>query len=291
MTTISSMTGFGRTAGIFEDAHWTWELKSVNSRSLDLRFRLPQFLDDLEQQLREKLNKVFHRGAINISLNIERPQRNYDVRINEPLLQQITKFAERAKLPAPSLDGLLALKGVVDIVEEPDSEKFQAGLKQAVLKGLDEGVVALQKARRAEGAIISALFITQIESIDDAVEKADALPSRQPEAIKAKLKEQIQPLLENNSFDEARLYQEAMILATRVDIREELDRLRAHTGQFRALMKEGGAVGRRLDFLAQEFNREANTLCSKSHDKDLTALGLSMKNVIDQFREQAQNIE
>lgn len=289
--TLSSMTGFGRAAGVFEDVQWAWELKSVNSRSLDLRIRTPQGMDDVEPRIREKLSKVFQRGAISANLTIDRPQRAYDVRINEPLLMQITKVAEKAKLPAPSLDGLLALKGIVEIVEEADSEKFQRDLQQAVLKGLDEAMAHLQKSRRAEGAIISALFISQVETIADAVEKADALPARQPEAIKMKLKEQIQPLLENGSFDDARLYQEAMIIATRVDIREELDRLRAHIGQFRDLVNEGGPVGRRLDFLAQEFNREANTLCSKSHDKDLTALGLSMKNVIDQFREQAQNIE
>lgn len=285
------MTGYGRATGSFGGVHWTWELKSVNSRSLDLRFRLPPGMDEQEPLLREMLGKVFQRGAITTSLTLDRPQRAYDVRINEPLLQQITKIAEKAKLSAPSLDALLALKGVVDIVEEPDSEKFQADLNRALFKGLEEAMANLQKARRAEGAIISALFITQVETIEDAVNKADAHPSRQPEKIKARLKEQIQPLLETGAFDEARLHQEAVLLATRVDIREEIDRLRAHIGQFRELIKEGGAVGRRLDFLAQEFNREANTLCSKSHDKDLTALGLSMKNIIDQFREQAQNIE
>ena len=284
------MTGFGRSFGIYEKVHWTWELKSVNGRSLDLRFRLPQGMDEFESKLREKLSKTFSRGAITASLNLIRPERDYDVRINESLLKQIAQVAQKAHLAMPALDGLLGLKGILEIVEQQDTEAFQEGLNKAILTGLDEAIINLKKAREAEGAIISALFVAQVETIEDAIEKAALHPSRSPEFIKMKLQEQIKPLLDN-ALDEARLYQEAVLLATRVDINEEIDRLRAHASQCRTLLKEGGPIGRRLDFLAQEFNREANTLCSKSHDKDLTAIGLSLKNVIDQFREQAQNIE
>ncbi len=288
---LSSMTGFGRAAGAYEGVHWAWELKSVNSRALDLRFRLPPGMDELELKLREKLGKQFTRGAINASLTLDYPQRDYDVRINEQLLQQIAQLAKKAKLPPPTLDGLLGLKGVLEVVEKEEAPAFRDALAGAVLEGLDIAVANLKKARAAEGAIIVALFIAQIETIEHATEQAAAHPSRKAEVIKTRLKEQIQPLLENKSFDEARLHQEAVLLATRNDITEEIERLRAHTEQFRTMLKEGGPIGRRLDFLAQEFNREANTLCSKSHDPGLTALGLSLKNVIDQFREQAQNIE
>jgi uncharacterized protein (TIGR00255 family) len=291
MASLSSMTGFGRASGAFENVHWTWELKSVNSRNLDLRFRLPAGMDELETKLREKLGKAFSRGAINASLSLTRPERDYDVRINETLLKQIGVVAQKAHLAMPALDGLLGLKGVLEIVEEEDTLQFQESLSKAVLEGLDTAIINLKHVRQAEGAIMSALFIAQIETIEEAVAKAASHPSRKPEAVKARLKEQVQLLLDNSNFDEQRLHQEAVLLATRVDINEEVDRLQAHTAQCRSLLKEGGPIGRRLDFLAQEFNREANTLCSKSHDRDLTTIGLSLKNVIDQFREQAQNIE
>ena len=288
---LSSMTGFGRASGTFESAQWLWELKSVNSRTLDLRFRLPPGFDDLESRARELLTRFFSRGALSASLTLTRPERDFDVRINETLLNRIIQIAETSKLARPALDGVLGMKGVVEIVERDDSEQFRAGVSASVLAGLETAAHKLQHARHAEGAIIAALFVAQMETIDDFVRQAEAHPSRTPEAIRACLKDQIQPLLEQGAFDETRLYQEAVLLATRADIREELDRLRAHTTQARQLLQEGGPVGRRLDFLAQEFNREANTLCSKAHDKDLTALGLSLKTSIDQFREQAQNIE
>jgi uncharacterized protein (TIGR00255 family) len=290
MASISSMTGFARAGGAYKDAAWTWELKSVNSRSLDLRYRLPPGLDELEAKIREKFSKAFVRGAITASLNITRPERDYDVRINEMLLHQITQVAKKSNLAMPALDGLLGLKGVLEI-EKEDPPAYHAGLIQAALDGLDAAIAGLKNVRQAEGAIISALFIAQLETIENAVAKAAAHPSRAPEKIKARLQEQIAPLLENDGFDPARLHQEAALLATRVDITEEIDRLKAHAKHCRDLLKEGGPVGRRLDFLAQELNREANTLCSKSHDKDLTEIGLSLKNTIDQFREQAQNIE
>jgi uncharacterized protein (TIGR00255 family) len=291
MTVLSSMTGFGRASGTYKGVQWAWELKSVNARSLDLRFRLPAGLDEFETKLREKLGKSFTRGAINASLSLTRPERDYDVRINETLLKQIGQVAQRAHLAMPALDGLLGLKGVLEIIEEDDTLEFKEGLAKAVLEGLDAAIVSLKNVRQGEGAIMSALFIAQIETIEEAVALAAAHPSRKPDTIKARLKEQVQLLLDNGNFDEQRLHQEAVLLATRVDINEEVDRLQAHTAQCRDLLKEGGPIGRRLDFLAQEFNREANTLCSKSHDKDLTAIGLSLKNTIDQFREHAQNIE
>ena len=291
MASLSSMTGFGRANGAHKGVQWTWELKSVNSRTLDLRFRLPQGMDEMEVKLREKLGKAFSRGAVNASLSITRPERDYDVRINEQLLKQIGLVAQKAHLAMPALDGLLGLKGVLEVVEEQDPQEFQESLSKAVLEGLDVAIVNLKNVRQSEGAILSALFIAQIETIEEAVAKAAAHPSRSPEFIKARLKEQVQLLMDNGNFDETRLHQEAVLLATRVDINEEVDRLQAHTLQCRSLLNEGGPIGRRLDFLAQEFNREANTLCSKSHDKDLTTIGLSLKNTIDQFREQAQNIE
>lgn len=285
------MTGFGQAAGTFEGINWIWELKSVNGRSLDLRFRLPPGFDDIELQLREHLSKNFTRGSISVILNLDRPQRDYDVRINESLVKKIAHVASEANLPAPGLEGLLNLKGVVEVVEAKDSEEFREHLVKALLTGLDDAIGSLKKARQAEGAIIMALFISQIEMVEDIIAQVDTHASRQPQTILKRLKEQMEPLLENTGLDEARLHQEAALIAIRSDIQEEIDRLRAHCDHFRGLMKEGGAIGRRLDFLAQEFNRETNTLCSKAHDKDLTTLGLSLKNVIDQFREQAQNVE
>ena len=288
---LSSMTGFGQSHGSFEGVTWSWELKSVNGRSLDLRMRTPQGFDDLEAPLRDIISKNFTRGSINITLNMERPERDFDVRINQKLVNRIAEVAKTAHLQAPGLDGLLSLKGVVEIVEAKDTDGFHAQLREKLLENFRDAAENLRQARLSEGAIIQALFIAQVETIEDIVEKAAAHKSRTTEAIAARLREQIQPLLDAIPLDENRLYQEAALIATRVDIQEEIERLRAHCQQLRALVTEGGALGRRLDFLAQEFNREANTLCSKAHDKDLTALGLSLKNVIDQFREQAQNVE
>ncbi len=288
---LSSMTGFGQSHGSFEGATWSWELKSVNGRSLDLRMRTPHGFDDLEAPLRDILSKNFSRGTINVTLNIERPERDFDVRINQKLVNKIAEVAKTAHLQAPGLDGLLSLKGVVEIVEAKDTDGFHIQLREKLIESFLIAVESLRQARLSEGAIIFALFISQVETIEDVVEKAGAHKSRTTDAIAARLREQIQPLLDAIPLDEARLYQEAALIATRVDIQEEIERLRAHCQQLRALVGEGAALGRRLDFLAQEFNREANTLCSKAHDKDLTALGLSLKNVIDQFREQAQNVE
>jgi uncharacterized protein (TIGR00255 family) len=200
--------------------------------------------------------------------------------------------AEAAKLAPPTMDGLLALRGVVEIAEAEDDEAAVAAACAGALQSLDQALAALSEARRAEGGALAAVLRERLDAIDALTEAADANPARRPDAMRARLAESVAALMDSSrGFDENRLHQEAILLAAKADIREELDRLKTHVAAARALLDEGGAIGRRLDFLAQEFGREANTLCAKANDVTLTAQGLELRAQIEQFREQAQNVE
>jgi uncharacterized protein (TIGR00255 family) len=219
------------------------------------------------------------------------------VRLNEAVLADVVAALERlrARLPdaaPPALDGILSLRGVLETVDETDDEAARAMLARAILADLDGALDALVADRQREGAAIGAVLRSRLDAVEAAVRAAEASPARQPEAIRARLKEQIETLVQASpALDPDRLHQEAVMLATRADIREEIDRLTAHVAAARALLAESGPVGRRLDFLAQEFNREANTLCAKANDRELTTIGLELKALVDQFREQVQNLE
>jgi uncharacterized protein (TIGR00255 family) len=293
---IKSMTGFARTEGATGNVSWHWELRSVNGRGLDLRLRLPTGTELLEPQVREAAARYLTRGSVTINLSTENRGGTQEVRLNEPALSQVLKATERicqlTGAAPPRADGLIAIKGVLEVVERAESPEEASARVNAMLESLEQGLSALVQARAGEGARLKAVLGANLDEIARLVAAVEASPARTPAAIEARLKEQLARLLEGaNMFDAGRLHQEAVLLATRADVEEELKRLKAHIAAARELLDEPGAGGRKFDFLAQEFNREANTLCSKANDVDITRAGLALKTVIDQMREQVQNIE
>lgn len=294
---ISSMTGFARTDGAAEGVAWTWEVRSVNGRGLDLRLRLPSGLDAIEAPVREALGKRVTRGNVSATLTVERRNGTGAVRLNEAVLADILKAADRVaeitQGARPDTATLLAMKGVLETSENAlDDPERRAARERLLVQSFEEAADKLALARRAEGARIAAVLVDQIAHIERLSKEVRCSPSRSADAIRVRLKEQIGRLLEAGaSFDADRLHQEAVLAATRADVEEELARLEAHVEAAREMLQESGSVGRKLDFLAQEFNREANTLCSKANAVDVTRLGLALKSVIDQMREQVQNVE
>ncbi|MEX0591012.1 MAG: YicC/YloC family endoribonuclease [Xanthobacteraceae bacterium] len=293
---LASMTGFARAHGTSGTYGWAWEIKSVNSKGLDLRLRLPPGWDVVEAPVRASAAKSLARGAVSAALEVKREGGAPAVRVNEEVLKAVLDtfkvVGKRVQAAPPSLDGILSLKGVIEIVDAEESEDERNKAEAAVVAGFDRALNDLVAARHGEGVALSRILSERIAEIAKLVAAAEASPARTPEAIRARLAEQVKTLLDTGAkFDPDRLHQEALLLAAKVDVREEIDRLQAHVAAARDLLKGGGAVGRRLDFLAQEFNREANTLCAKANDASLTAIGLELKAVVDQFREQVQNLE
>jgi uncharacterized protein (TIGR00255 family) len=293
---LSSMTGFARSHGTSGPYAFEWELKSVNAKGFDLRMRLPPGWDEIEAPARKRAAEVLSRGTVYANLSVKRAGALSAVRVNEEVLAGIVKIAGelagRIDAVAPSIDGLLAIKGVIEVVEPESDEEEDKAAKLAVAMAFDEALTALVEMRKREGVTLGQILSQRMNEIESLAKKAEAAPGRKPEAIRARLAEQIAALLESSDrFDSDRLNQEAIMIAAKADIREELDRIASHISQAREMIGKGGAVGRRLDFLAQEFNREVNTCCSKSNDLELTNTGLAMKNVVEQFREQVQNLE
>ncbi len=294
---VMSMTGFARVDGHDDAANWYWELRSVNGRGLDVRLRLPPGQDRLEGPVRERVGHALTRGNVTVQLFQRRSGAGSQLVVNEAALERVLTLAAglRARLdsPPPTVEGLLGLKGVLDVEETEEDETVIAARQQMQLDALERALDELVEARTGEGARLKTVIEEQFARIAAIVEAVATSPARTPEAIAARLDEQIKRLLESpaTSLDPVRLHQEAVIMAGKADIEEELQRLRAHIAAGRDLLGGGGAIGRRLDFLTQEFNREANTLCSKSNATDVTRLGLELKAVIEQMREQVQNIE
>ena len=294
--TLSSMTGFARGHGVSGPYAWAWELKSVNAKGLDLRLRLPAGWDAVEIPARSRAAEVLTRGTVYGTLTVERQGVVPIVRINEPVLAAalatIRSLAGRVEAAPPRLDGILALKGVIEVIDEDEKEEDRRAAEAAVVAGFQQTVAELAAMRRHEGAALSEILTQRLKEIAALAARADAAPGRRAEAIKARIAEQVAVLLEaSGRFDPDRLHQEAILIASKADIREELDRLTSHVAQVGHLIGQGGSIGRRLDFLAQELNREANTLCAKSNDVELTNIGLELKSVVEQFREQVQNLE
>jgi uncharacterized protein (TIGR00255 family) len=294
--TLKSMTGFARADGVHGDTSWFWEVRSVNGRSLDLRLRLPSGLERLEADTRSLCQEKLARGNCTISLAVKRETGLMEIRLNEAALTQALAVAERARglsdLKAARLDTLLAMRGVVETAEPQESEEEQAALTHALLAGLAAALNQLVRARAAEGERLQRVIDKQLGTIEELVGRATTAVARQPEMLAARLKEQIARLSETGvSLEPERLHQEALLLAAKADIQEELDRLRAHVAAANELIASGEPAGRKLEFLAQEFNREANTICSKASDIEISRTGLELKSVIDQLREQVQNIE
>jgi uncharacterized protein (TIGR00255 family) len=293
---LSSMTGFAESAGAHAGFAWRWEVKSVNGRGLDMRLRTPPGLDGLDAPARKLASARFTRGSLQVSLTSEPQEGARGLKIDAAALASAVSIAREIAaetgLPPARVDGLLALKGVI-VAEEtaPLDEAARALRDAAILESLAHAFDALVRERLNEGAKLQALLSAQLEEIARLTAEAGAQAAAQPAALKARLQAQWQELLAGVPLPEERLAQEAALLAAKADVREELDRLAAHVEDARAMLKEGQAIGRKLDFLSQEFNREANTLCSKSSDIALTRIGLALKAVIDQFREQSQNVE
>jgi uncharacterized protein (TIGR00255 family) len=296
MTGLASMTGFARAQGALGSWRWTIEIKCVNAKGLDLRLRAPAGFDRIEAEARARLAKALSRGTVFANISATREGATVTARIDAALLAEVAaaarQAAERFGLAPPTLDGLLAVRGVVETVEAVDDEAALAAAAQAMLETLDEATVAVVAARRSEGEALRKVLAERLDAIAALTQAADDNPARQPEAVRERLAAAVAALTgAARGLDETRLHQEALLLAAKADIREELDRLHAHVAAARALLAQGGPVGRRLDFLAQEFGREANTLCAKANDVSLTAQGLELRAQIEQLREQAQNIE
>ena len=291
---VSSMTGFARVEGEAAGISWAWELKSVNGRSLDLRLRLPPGYDGLEAPLRAAFGNRLRRGTISANLTVSRVAPP-TIRINREMLARvvalIVELAQEVEAAPPRLDGLIGLRGIIETVEdEPDDivESRRAMLVEAWGRALDR----LAVARGEEGARLGAVLSAQLAELAELVAAASASAAAQPAALRARLEQSLAALDELvPGIPQDRVAQELALLVSRGDIREELDRLRAHIAQAGDLLGKGEAVGRQLDFLCQELNREANTLCSKSADIELTRIGLSLKVAVEQFREQVQNLE
>jgi len=293
---LSSMTGFARAHGVCGHYAWTWEIKSVNGKGLDLRVRLPPGWDAVEAPVRAGAAQRLARGSLQANLTIERTGVLPVARVNtsalEAALSAARELASRIEASPPTIDGLLALKGVMEVGEAEEREDERRDAEAAVVAGFAEAITALVEMRRHEGAALGRVLSARLGEIAALVERAELAPGRRPEAVRARLAEQIATLLaQSDRFDPDRLHQEAILIAAKADVREELDRLTAHVAQAQLLVGHGGPIGRRLDFLAQELNREANTLCAKASDVELTNIGLELKATVEQFREQVQNVE
>lgn len=293
---LSSMTGYARASAALDGLHWQWDIKSVNGKGLDVRCRLPPGFETLDLPVREIAQKHLKRGNVQIGFTADRGGAEQTLAVNEAALEQVVVLAEKLRErlggAPPQIESLLALRGIIDVASPVEDDAQTARRDKAILKSAEEAFQALAVMRKAEGAKLAAILGQHLDRIEKLVIAARDNPARTVEAIRARLGEQVSRLLEtNSSFDRDRLHQEAVLLATRADIVEEIDRLFAHIEAARKLLQSKEPAGRQLDFLAQEFNREANTLCSKASDKSLTAIGLELKTVIDQMREQVQNIE
>jgi uncharacterized protein (TIGR00255 family) len=293
---LASMTGFARSQGSAGGHQWAWELKSVNGKGLDLRLRLPQGWDAIEAPVRASAGRRLARGNVSATLVVERNGALPTVRVNEEVLgalvETIRRIAKRIDADPPRLDGIIGLKGVIEIAEAEENADARREAEAAIAAGFEAAIAGLVNARRNEGEALGRLLEARLIEIARLTAAAEASPARAPEAVRARLAEQVKSILGiGEKFDSDRLYQEAILLAAKADVREELDRLKAHVGAAQKLLVDGGPVGRKLDFIAQELNRESNTLCAKSNDVSLTAIGLDLKTAVDQFREQVQNLE
>lgn len=293
---LASMTGFARTDGERSGLTWSWEIKSVNARGLEMRFRLPTGFEGLEPEARRRISERLSRGSVNVALQARRGGGAAPVAVNEAALQSllalVARYGDAPGLAPAALDGLLRVPGVVEPADVIADEDERAALEAAMLASLDQALDGLTAMRRQEGASLAQVLSEQLNGVAALVATARALEAAQPETLKKRFVDKVAEFTSGiAALSPERLAQEAALIAAKADVREELDRLDSHITACRQLLAAKDAVGRKLDFLAQEFNREANTLCSKSADMALTEVGLELKNVIGRLREQVQNIE
>lgn len=288
------MTGFARAEGETSGLSWVWEARSVNGRGLDVRCRLPSGLDRLDPIVRAEAAKQLKRGNVSVTLTLSKAAGAPPFTVDRAVLDQVlalhTDLMGRVDRAPPRIEALLQIPGVLDRGGLADA--INEKVEKALLAGFSQVLKRLIGARAEEGARLNTVLMDQIDEIERLTAEAAGAAVLRPEAVKDRIRQQISELLDAvPALSEERLAQELALLAAKGDVREELDRLAAHIGQARDMLNEGGAIGRRLDFLSQEFNRESNTVCSKSQDVSLTRIGIALKSVIDQFREQIQNVE
>ncbi|EJL50284.1 TIGR00255 family protein [Rhizobium sp. CF122] len=293
---LQSMTGFARREGTSGRWRWAWELRSVNGKGLDLRLRLPPGLERMENDVRRLAGERFSRGNMQASLSVSAGESRIETVLNQEALSAV--LALRDQLggiidPAPlQLDTLLAIRGIIEFRDREDGDEAIAARDSDIVDGLIAALVDLRQMRELEGAALSRVLLDHVSTIEGLTKVIERDPSRSPQEIAGRLAGQVAMLMDGSGkLDRERLHAEAALLATKADLREEIDRLKAHVVAARDLLSKGGPVGRKLDFLAQEFNRESNTICSKSNAAAVTAAGIELKVVIDQFREQVQNLE
>ena len=291
---ISGMTGFGRADGALGDWSWAVEARSVNGRNLEVRFRAPPGFEALERVAREGAQSRLQRGQVTIGVQARRAEAASAVKVNVDQLERYlaagTAYVATGMAAAPRLDGLLALRGVIEAADSLEDPDAKAALEAAMAASVNAALDGLLAARREEGTALTGVLGGLVARIEQLVADAHGHAAEQPAAIKERFERRMTELA-GDAVNEDRIVQEAAALAVKADVREELDRLVGHIEAARTLIGSDGAVGRRLDFLTQEFMREANTLCSKSALSALTAVGLDLKAVIEQFREQVQNVE
>jgi uncharacterized protein (TIGR00255 family) len=292
---VVSMTGFGRSEGASAGAAWAWEIRSVNGRGLDIRARLPAGFDALEPVIREEAQKRFKRGSLQVGLALKREAGGAAAAVNKALVEHLIEagapFVKTGRVAPPRWDGLLAIRGVLTNEDGAETGELRAALEADLRASLAEALDRLAAVRAQEGQALRALLEGLIAQVETATQQARQLAAAAPAALQERIRARLAALAPDIALDPQRLAQEAAVAAARADVREELDRLTAHAREALALIAGAEPAGRRLDFLAQEFNREANTLCSKSSDLALTRLGLDLKTTIDQLREQAANVE
>ncbi|MBW9112840.1 YicC family protein [Rhizobium cauense] len=293
---LQSMTGFARREGTSGRWRWAWELRSVNGKGLDLRLRLPSGLERMENDVRRLVGERFSRGNMQASLSVSAGESRIETVLNQEALSAV--LALRDQLggiidPAPlQLDTLLGIRGIIEFRETEDGDEAIAARDSDITAGLIAALADLRQMRELEGAALSRILLDHVATIEGLTQAIERDPSRSPQEIAGRLAAQVALLMDGSGkLDRDRLHAEAALLATKADLREEIDRLKAHVAAARDLIGKGGPVGRKLDFLAQEFNRESNTICSKSNAAAVTAAGIELKVVIDQFREQVQNLE
>lgn len=292
-----SMTGYARIQGHDAQLGWVWEIKTVNARGLEIRSRFPSGFDGLDIPVRDAVQKRLTRGSVTISLGVTPVIGKPAFAVNEALLAYYAEVAARTAsasgLASVAIDGLMGLKGVIEAAETGEPVVAdEAHLRPALMDSFTEALTAVLAMRRDEGARLAVVLQGQLDEIESLVAQAEGCAALDPAAIKDRLRQQVAALIEAApTLSDERLLQEAALIAAKADVREELDRLKAHLAAAREMISSTQAIGRRLDFLCQEFNREANTLCSKAGAVDLSRIGMALKAVIEQFREQVQNIE
>jgi uncharacterized protein (TIGR00255 family) len=292
---LSGMTGFAREDAALDAWNWAVEARSVNGRNLEARFRGPPGFDSLERAAREGAQSRFQRGQVTIGLQAKRAETTAQVRINTEQLDRYltlaSAYAEQGKVATPTIEGLMALRGVIEAADDADDPDVRAEVEAAMVASIGRALDGLKASRQAEGEALTPVLLGIVDRIEGLVAEASLEAAAQVGAVKDRFERRMAELVEGRSDLSERIVQEAALLAAKADVQEELDRLTSHVAAARDLIAADQAAGRRLDFLTQEFMREANTLCSKSATNSLTKVGLELKATIEQLREQVQNVE